>query len=77
MEVSLDKLHKDLRGSAKSSLLLLLDPVMARYGRAASQNPIPTFDGPIPSREEIDYDRVLSLPSKDLMLQKKTRLLGI
>ena len=38
---------------------------MARYGRAAPKNPIPKFEGPIPPREEIEYERVTFMPSKD------------
>ena len=39
---------------------------MARYGRAASKNPLPLFDGPIPSRKEFVYERVVFMPSKDM-----------
>ena len=40
--------------------------VMTRYGRAAPKNPIPLFEGPVPPREEFEYDRVLFMPSKDM-----------
>ena len=52
-------------------LLLLLAVVVIlvligqRCGQAASLKPIPTFDGPIPPHEAIDYDRVVFMPYKD------------
>ena len=38
---------------------------MPPIGRAGSQNPIPTFDGPIPPAEDFEYDRVVFMATKD------------
>ena len=46
--------------------LVIVVVVVGRYGRAATQNPIPSFDGPIPPREAFAYDRVVFMPSKDM-----------